>query len=174
MNMGEKILRLRRARGWSQEELAEQLNVTRQAISRWESESSKPDAVKITALCGIFGVSADYLLCTGTAVNASPMNQQTQLPQSADKSILHRMIIGITFISLSLVLFLVLVYLSEANPCRYTDLSGTYEGVLGYVLYHNQQWYVAVILLMFIFGMTMLLWKYLRCAWTWIIRQLKK
>lgn len=173
MNMGEKILRLRRARGWSQEELAEQLNVTRQAISRWESESSKPDADKITALCGIFGVSADYLLCTGTAVNASPMNQQTQLPQSADKSILHRMIIGITFISLSLVLFLVLVYLSEANPCSYTDLSGTYEGVLGYVLVRDLQWFVVVILLMFMFGIMMLLWKYLRNACAWIFGRIK-
>lgn len=170
MNIGEKILRLRKARGWSQEELAEHLNVTRQAVSRWESESSKPDADKITALCGIFGVSADYLLCTDVAVNASPMNQHTQLPQPADKSILHRMIIGITFISISLVLFLVLVYLSVADPCVYND----YEGVLGYVLVRGQQWFVAVILLMFIFGMTMLFWKYLRCAWTWIIGRVKK
>ena len=62
MTMGEKILNLRKARGWSQEELAEQIGVTRQAVSRWESGAAKPDADKIIAVCDLFGVSADYLL----------------------------------------------------------------------------------------------------------------
>ena len=62
MTMGEKILALRKARGWSQEELAEQIGVTRQAVSRWESGAAKPDADKIIAVCDLFGVSADYLL----------------------------------------------------------------------------------------------------------------
>lgn len=62
MTMGEKILSLRKARGWSQEELAEKVGVTRQAVSRWESSSAKPDADKIIAICDLFGVSADYLL----------------------------------------------------------------------------------------------------------------
>ena len=62
MNLGEKILNLRKARGWSQEELAERIGVTRQAVSRWESGAAKPDADKIIAVCDLFGVSADYLL----------------------------------------------------------------------------------------------------------------
>ena len=62
MTIGEKILNLRKARGWSQEELAEQIGVSRQAVSRWESDSAKPDADKIIAICDLFGVSADYLL----------------------------------------------------------------------------------------------------------------
>ena len=62
MTMGEKILNMRKARGWSQEELAERVGVTRQAVSRWESGSAKPDADKIVAICDLFGVSADYLL----------------------------------------------------------------------------------------------------------------
>lgn len=62
MTMGEKILTLRKSRGWSQEELADRLSVTRQAISRWESDSAKPDADNIIALCDLFEVSADYLL----------------------------------------------------------------------------------------------------------------
>lgn len=60
MTMGEKILALRKARGWSQEELADQIGVTRQAVSRWESDSAKPDADRIIDLCDLFGVSADY------------------------------------------------------------------------------------------------------------------
>lgn len=62
MTMGEKILNMRKARGWSQEELADRVGVTRQAVSRWESGSAKPDADKIIAVCDLFGVSADYLL----------------------------------------------------------------------------------------------------------------
>lgn len=62
MTMGEKILSMRKARGWSQEELAERIGVSRQAVSRWESDSAKPDADKIVAICDLFGVSADYLL----------------------------------------------------------------------------------------------------------------
>lgn len=62
MTLGEKILNMRKARSWSQEELAELIGVTRQAVSRWESDSAKPDADKIIALCDLFGVSADYLL----------------------------------------------------------------------------------------------------------------
>lgn len=62
MTIGEKILKLRKARGWSQEELAEHVGVTRQAVSRWESDSAKPDADKIIAICDLFGISADYLL----------------------------------------------------------------------------------------------------------------
>ena len=62
MTMGEKILNMRKARGWNQEELAERVGVTRQAVSRWESGTAKPDADKIISICDLFGVSADYLL----------------------------------------------------------------------------------------------------------------
>ncbi len=62
MTMGEKVLNMRKARGWSQEELADRVGVTRQAVSRWESGSAKSDADKIIAICDLFGVSADYLL----------------------------------------------------------------------------------------------------------------
>lgn len=62
MTIGEKILKMRKARGWSQEELAERVGVSRQAVSRWEADSAKPDADRIIAICDLFGVSADYLL----------------------------------------------------------------------------------------------------------------
>ena len=62
MTIGDKILNMRKARGWSQEDLADKIGVTRQAVSRWESNSAKPDADKIVDICDLFGVSADYLL----------------------------------------------------------------------------------------------------------------
>jgi len=62
MKLSDKIVRLRKMRGWSQEDLAEKLNVSRQAISRWEGASAQPDATNILQLSKLFGVTADYLL----------------------------------------------------------------------------------------------------------------
>lgn len=62
MNLQEKIVNLRKLKGWSQEELAGRLNVSRQAISRWEVGSAQPDANNIVQLSKLFGVTTDYLL----------------------------------------------------------------------------------------------------------------
>ena len=62
MKLSEKIVNLRKARNMSQEELAENLGVSRQAVSRWEVGSTLPDASNILQLSKLFGVSADYLL----------------------------------------------------------------------------------------------------------------
>ncbi|MBQ3009477.1 MAG: helix-turn-helix transcriptional regulator, partial [Oscillospiraceae bacterium] len=58
----DKIIDLRKKQGWSQEQLAEQLGVSRQSVSKWESAMSVPDMDKIVKLSNIFGVSTDYLL----------------------------------------------------------------------------------------------------------------
>lgn len=62
MILGEKIMELRKKNGWSQEELAGKLNVSRQSVSKWESAMSVPDLDKILQLSEIFEVSTDYLL----------------------------------------------------------------------------------------------------------------
>lgn len=62
MTFGEKLQKLRRTAGMSQEQLAEQLEVSRQAVSKWELGDSLPDAARILTLSRKFGVSADYLL----------------------------------------------------------------------------------------------------------------
>lgn len=62
MILADKIIDLRKKNGWSQEELAERLNVTRQSVSKWEGAQSVPDLDKILQLSHIFGVSTDYLL----------------------------------------------------------------------------------------------------------------
>lgn len=62
MILADKITDLRKKNGWSQEELANQLGVSRQAVSKWESASSIPDLDKIIKMSNIFGVSTDYLL----------------------------------------------------------------------------------------------------------------
>ncbi len=62
MNLGERLLALRKAKGLSQEEVAEKLNVTRQTVSKWETDGSTPDFDKIVPLCNLYGITADELL----------------------------------------------------------------------------------------------------------------
>ncbi|MBQ4573779.1 MAG: helix-turn-helix transcriptional regulator [Clostridia bacterium] len=62
MKLSDKIIKHRKSNGWSQEDFAEKLNVSRQAISRWENGTALPDAQNILQISILFGVSADYLL----------------------------------------------------------------------------------------------------------------
>ncbi len=62
MNFPEKLITLRKSRGLSQEQLAERLGVSRQAVSRWEMGETTPDMTNLEGLCTFFGVSADYLI----------------------------------------------------------------------------------------------------------------
>ena len=62
MILADKIIQLRKKQGWSQEELAERLDVSRQSVSKWEGAQSTPDLNKILAMADLFGVSTDYLL----------------------------------------------------------------------------------------------------------------
>ena len=62
MNLGEKLFELRKGKNLSQEEVADKLNVTRQTISKWETNQSTPDFDKIVPLCELYDISADELL----------------------------------------------------------------------------------------------------------------
>lgn len=62
MILAEKLLRLRKKSGMSQEELAEKMKVSRQAVSKWEGAQSVPDLEKLLQLSELFGVTTDYLL----------------------------------------------------------------------------------------------------------------
>lgn len=62
MKLPDKIIKHRKANGWSQEDFAEKLNVSRQTISRWENGTALPDAQNILQISKLFHVTTDYLL----------------------------------------------------------------------------------------------------------------
>ena len=62
MNMADRIQYLRKTKGLSQEELADKIGVSRQAVSKWESEQSTPDIEKIIIMSELFEVTTDYIL----------------------------------------------------------------------------------------------------------------
>ena len=62
MKLPDKIIKHRKENGWSQEDFAEKLNVSRQAVSRWENGTALPDAQNILQISKLFQVTTDYLL----------------------------------------------------------------------------------------------------------------
>ena len=83
MNLSEKIQQLRKQNEISQEQLAEKLNVTRQAISKWETGECLPDIENILQLSDIFGVSVDYLLKNRPGHPAPTSTHVSEKPFSA-------------------------------------------------------------------------------------------
>ena len=71
-NFGEKIARKRKDLGMTQEAFAEQMSVSRQTVSRWESGTVLPDIDKVPAIAGALGVSCDYLLNDDVTVQTGP------------------------------------------------------------------------------------------------------
>ena len=72
MSLGENIARLRARKNWSQEELARALDVSRQSVSKWETNASVPDLDKLVKLGEAFGVSLDELVQGRAAGGAAP------------------------------------------------------------------------------------------------------
>ena len=78
MILADKIIDERKKNGWSQEELAEKLNVSRQSVSKWESTQSVPDLQRILEMSRVFGVSTDYLLKDEIEPENRPAVQESQ------------------------------------------------------------------------------------------------
>ena len=73
MSLGNKLAEARRAKNLTQEQLAEKLDVTRQAVSRWESDAAYPETDKIVRMAQILEVSCDYLLQDGVDQKGEPV-----------------------------------------------------------------------------------------------------
>lgn len=85
MHLSQKIMELRKQRGWSQEDLAEELGVSRQSISKWEQGLSMPELEKIIKLGEVFQVSTDYLL-------KDTEQEQRQMNAAAEKQVPMRIV----------------------------------------------------------------------------------
>ena len=130
MIFADKIIDLRKQNGWSQEELAEKLGVSRQSISKWEGAQSMPDMNRILKMSEIFGVSTDYLLkedmelpaAAGTAVlpqeefevKAVSMEEASAFLSYKDRAS-GRVALGVMLCILSPVVLVIAAALQEAG-----------------------------------------------------------
>lgn len=84
MDIGEKLFELRKAKNLSQEEVAEKLNVTRQTVSKWETNQSTPDFDKIIPICELFEISTEELL-TGKKAEETEVVEKVEKEEVKDK-----------------------------------------------------------------------------------------
>ena len=171
MTMGEKILNMRKARGWSQEELADRIGVTRQAVSRWEAGSAKPDADKIVCLCVLFSISSDYLLGLDEKISIKggiqkPSEGKNWLQYIKCKIIklsLSQAVGGVLFFC-SLISILILKILSIISPTEYIYVQGDgkehyYIGLSGYIKANYLDLLFCIIVISLIVGAIMMIWS---------------
>lgn len=81
MNISDRIQHLRKGKGISQEELADKLGVSRQSVSKWESEQTSPDIEKVILMSDLFEVTTDYLL-KGIEPSPVPSTQEKEKPNA--------------------------------------------------------------------------------------------
>ena len=130
MTVGERIQQLRKAAGLSQEQLAEQLDVSRQSVSKWELNDAAPEISKIIALSELFGISTDELLKGAKSIPAEAGERESIAAiahlNAAEKRIRTGFITaaaGLIMLALELLLLPVMQMLdNELHSSFYTDV----------------------------------------------------
>lgn len=152
MTFSEKLLRLRKREGLSQEELALYLNVSRQAVSRWEQGTAMPDAGNLLKLKQRFGVNVDWLLedaqgwetLAGAVSDRSVPTEATAAQPRLRWSVLP-WVVPLAVSGFGLLLF---GFFSAVFPCEYTigavaspvgqvTSEKTYTGLAGFLYCHH-------------------------------------
>ncbi len=104
MSIGNRIRELRKKHNYSQEYVAEQLDVSRQAVSKWEQDQTSPDTNNLIALAELFGVSVEYI-ATGKSIDAPKNNNEEsstskEIPdQTGANRLLGLIVLGIDLLS---------------------------------------------------------------------------
>ena len=122
MNIGDKLVELRKKNGLSQEDLAEKLDVTRQTISKWELNETSPNISQAKEISRLFNVSLDELVCNNISdILINKMNKN-------DKSL--RVIMSFNIIMLILLLFIfITIFFTIAMSLDYFSVSPTGQGI---------------------------------------------
>ena len=147
MILADKIIENRKKNGWSQEDLADKLGVSRQSVSKWESAQAVPDMKKIIQMSEVFGVSTDYLLRDEIEVPAAPetapvdygleesirvvtMEEANAFLEHNEKAAVT-VSTGVMLCILSPVVMILLAGLAEAEKI---SLNETYAGIAGVII----------------------------------------
>lgn len=151
MSIAKRIFDLRKKAGLSQEDLANKCNVSRQAVSKWESEQAMPDIEKILQMCEVFGVSTDYLL---------KGNAEDKTRRGINKS----EILGYILLGLSAISTLVLLIIASVigGDCYIESDNGTWfevHGIMGFLKSYNLEWLLWILVTVGIVGIILIVKK---------------
>lgn len=126
MNLGNKIMTLRKKNNMSQEELAEKVGVTRQTISKWELEETSPDITQAKTLSKIFKVSLDELV--NNDLNSIIVEKVSNTEKLAGIIIKILKVFGILIITfILLMIFLIIIFTIDNNTMGDNTIVGKYE-----------------------------------------------
>ena len=161
MTFAEKLLRLRRREGLSQEALADALGVSRQAVSRWEQGTALPDGAKLLPCARYFGVSADWLLDEARGWEDQTEQPSTEAPASGDRKwYLAGGIVtgaGVTGLVVMGILSAVFPAVVSEAPVG-VEWVHVYTGLTGFLKMHGVEWLFA-------------LWAAVGLAGLWLLAQ---
>ena len=116
MNLGERLFELRKAKNLTQDDMAEKLNVTRQTVSKWETNQSTPDFDKIMPLCELFEIGVEELL-TGKKPEEQQKKEEKVLTKQEVKEKSAKVVSTSIFIYFVAVAFLMIaIPVQHANP----------------------------------------------------------
>jgi len=171
MNFGEKLQALRKARGWSQEELAAQIEVSRQALSKWELGTSVPDTENVVKISRLFGVSTDYLLLDAGASGRQEAPAQGQ-PAAAGQNPWPRVASGALLLTSGWAGIIVLAVISALHPHVHSVIQGMdegvreirYTGLRGFLMGRELEWLFYLCCTAAVLGLAVLAWPLVRGA----------
>ncbi len=172
MLLGEKLQSLRKQKGMSQEQLAVQLSVSRQAVSKWELNDSIPDTEKIILLSDLFNVSTDYLLKDGIA---NVKECQVSVVSKTDRYINW---LGIGCVIFSTISFFVVWILEKIYPapiCFFnTETQKWKVGLDNFIWVHGLESLMDILLISLIVGIGLIFHKQIKKYYGLIQKKLKR
>lgn len=160
MAFGEILSNLRKAKGLSQEQLAAELGLTRQTISKWELNQSTPDLDYLVRLSNFFGVSTDFLIKGEHFNNDPPCNNADLGEKNSHTKLISRsaatyklcVYLGAIISGVSLIGIIVFVICSALNPWGALVGRWYFEGLLGFLIGTDTLWFFIILLVLFIAG----------------------
>ncbi len=160
MAFGEILSNLRKVKGLSQEQLAEELGLTRQTISKWELNQSTPDLDYLVRLSDFFSVSTDFLIKGEQFNNYPPCNNSDLEEKNSHTKPMSRnaatyklcVYLGAIILGVSLIGIIVFVICSALNPWGALVGRWYFEGLLGFLIGTDTLWFFITLLALFIAG----------------------
>lgn len=155
MTLGEILVNLRKKKGLSQEQLAEELNLTRQTISKWELNQSSPDIHYLVQLSNFFGVSTDYLI-KGGEVNPDAKHDTKVVGKNVNNVNAYKwcFYLGTVSMGVSLLGMIAFMICSAMSGTHIVvdEYNRSYDGTLGFLMFTNTLWFFIVLAVMFVAG----------------------
>ena len=164
MTIGEKLQRLRKARGWTQEELAERVGVSRQSLSKWEANATLPDTANVIALADLFGVTTDYLLREDAAPPVRTESGEADAAAKPGRTCWYaspRELGGRLMVAGAAIGLIVLRVLASVYPARVGIDGREYTGFAAFLYYYDLWWALWLMAAMLLLGLVQWFWPWL-------------